>query len=98
MGGSVAIFLLLIVTAYGMSGPLPFHTSTAGAESTHDLLVSYASKDTDNDGLPDWQESLYGTDPNNAHSVNATVTDGEAVTQGLVKARFATATTTKTRR
>jgi len=77
-----------------ISGPLPFHLNKANAESTHDLLVSYAAKDSDNDGLPDWEEALYGTDPNNPHSISATVTDGDAVTQGLVKPKFAGATTT----
>jgi hypothetical protein len=78
-----------------ISGPLPFRFfNTAGAESTHDLLVSYAAKDSDNDGLPDWEEALYGTDPNNPHSVNQTATDGEAVAQGLVAPKFANATTT----
>lgn len=94
IGSSSVLALLLIGTAYATSGPLPFKTSAAGAESTHDILVSYASKDTDADGLPDWQEALYGTDPTNAHSVNPSATDAEAVAQGLVKPKFATATST----
>lgn len=84
-----------MLVALLISGPLPFHLfSTANALSTHDLLVQYAAKDTDADGLPDWEEALYGTDPNNAHTVDATLLDGEAVSQGLVKPKFATATTT----
>lgn len=94
IGGSVVIALVLMATAYASSGPLPFHTNVVGAESTHDILVSYASKDSDSDGLPDWQEALYGTDPNNAHSVSPNLSDSEAVAQGLVKAKFASATTT----
>ena len=86
--------LVLIAGAYAISGPLPFRTSIADAQSTHELLVSYASKDSDSDGLPDWEEALYGTDPNNAHSVNPNQTDREAVAQGLVKTSFATATST----
>ena len=94
IGGASLLSLILIGTAYSLSGPLPFHINKVGAESTHDLLVSYASKDSDGDGLPDWQESLYGTDPNNAHSVNPSVSDADAVAQGLVQPKFATATTT----
>ncbi len=86
--------LFFIVVAVLISGPLPFHLNAANAESTHELLVSYAAKDSDSDGLPDWEEALYGTDPNNPHSVNADVTDGQAVAQGLVKPKFSTATTT----
>lgn len=94
IGGASLLSLILIGAAYSLSGPLPFHINKVGAESTHDLLVSYASKDSDGDGLPDWQESLYGTDPNNAHSVNPSVSDADAVAQGLVQPKFATATTT----
>ncbi|MDB5189560.1 MAG: hypothetical protein JWL82_517 [Parcubacteria group bacterium] len=85
-----------MVVAVLVSGPLPFHLNTVNASSTHDLLVAYAAKDTDADGLPDWEEALYATDPNNAHSVNASLTDSEAVSQGLVKPKFATATSTPT--
>ena len=91
---SCLIAVLLIGTAYVSSGPSFLSAKSVGAESTHDLLVSYASKDTDSDGLPDWQEALYGTDPNNAHSVNASVTDGQAVAQGLVAPKFRNATST----
>lgn len=87
------IALVLIGAAVAFSGPLPFHLTKVDAESTHDLLVSYTAKDSDNDGLPDWEEALYGTDPNNPHSVNQAVTDGQAVAQGLVQPKFATATT-----
>ncbi len=91
---SCLIAVLLIGTAYVSSGPSFLTANRVGAESTHDLLVSYASKDSDSDGLPDWQEALYGTDPQNAHSVNASLTDGEAVSQGLVAPKFKNATTT----
>lgn len=88
-----AIAIVLICTAYAISGPVPF-LKTVNAESTHNLLVTYAAKDSDNDGLPDWEEALYGTDPNNPHSVDPTMTDSEAVTSGKVKPKFNTATTT----
>ncbi len=73
--------------------------NTANAESTQALLKAYAAKDSDSDGLPDWEEALYGLDPNNAHSFSPNVTDGEAVAQGLVKPKFVTqadSTTTAT--
>jgi hypothetical protein len=89
-----AIAVVLIVAAVLISGPLPFHLNRANATSTHDLLASYAAKDTDGDALPDWEEALYGTDPNNAHSFQAGVTDGDAVARGLIKPEFASATST----
>ncbi len=83
-----------VVAAVFLSGPLPFHIGKADAESTHDILVSYAAKDTDSDGLPDWEEALYGTDPTNPHSVSPALTDGDAVAQGLVSPKFSTASST----
>ncbi|MBA3789475.1 hypothetical protein H0X32_03775 [Patescibacteria group bacterium] len=92
--GSLLIVGVFILAAYLFSGPpLSFlKPKAASAESTAALLKAYSQKDTDTDGLPDWEESLYGTDPNNAHSVSQTVTDGEAVAQGLVKPKFNTQT------
>lgn len=85
---SIALSLLvaigLIAGAFLVSSPPP----TVSAENTEELLRAYAEKDTDNDGLPDWQESLYKTDPNNPQSVKAGMTDGEAVEAGLVKPQF----------
>lgn len=70
--------------AYVLSGPNPFFTTRVDAKSSEELLKAYAAKDTDADGLPDWQEALYGTDPVNPNSFSAELTDGEAVAQGLL--------------
>lgn len=76
--------------AYALSGPSIFTSKQAGAESTEELLRAFSSRDADADGLPDWQESLYGTDPNNAHSFSLEMTDGEAASQGLLEPKFRT--------
>lgn len=86
IGGSVIVALLFILGAYVLSSPNLIHT--ADASSIEDALKAYATKDTDADGLEDWREAIYGTDPNNPKSFNGTLTDGEAVEQGLVKPRF----------
>jgi hypothetical protein len=65
-----------------------FTVQTANAASTQALLQAYATKDSDGDGLPDWEEELYGLDPNNSHSFSPNMTDGEAVARGLVKPKF----------
>jgi hypothetical protein len=72
---------------YLSTGPNPFFgmTRIAGAQSSEELLREYAAKDSDTDGLPDWQESLYGTDPMNPESFQAGTKDGEAVAQGLIE-------------
>jgi hypothetical protein len=54
------------------------------AALTDDLLASYVVKDTDSDGLPDWQETLYGTDVNKADTDGDGISDGEAVKRGLL--------------
>ncbi len=79
--------LVLIVGAYFAAHP--FSNTAANAASTDDLLKAYAAKDTDGDGLPDWEESLYGTDPNNPHSVSPSLTDSQAVAQGLATPKYA---------
>lgn len=54
----------------------------ASAETA--LLQAVASKDSDGDGLPDWEETLYGTDPHNPDTFHLGMTDGEAVKKGLI--------------
>jgi hypothetical protein len=84
--GSSVIAVVLVSGAYVLSGPNALHFSwnRVDAASTQELLKEYSVKDSDNDGLPDWQEALYGTDPNNATSNGKGMTDGEAVQKGLL--------------
>lgn len=81
-----ALALLMIVGTYVSTGPNPFFGAgrIAIAQTSEELLREYATKDTDTDGLPDWQEALYGTDPANPESFQAGIPDGEAVAQGLI--------------
>jgi hypothetical protein len=74
--------LLMVGASYLLSGPNFLSNRLANAESTDELLKAYASKDTDADGLPDWQETLYGTDPNKAVSTSFGIPDGQAVAEG----------------
>lgn len=90
---AVRIFIAVLIaagfigTAFYLSGSQSLFSSVT-AQSTEELLQEYAALDTDADGLPDWQESLYGTDPNNPESVESGVLDADAVAQGLVAPRF----------
>lgn len=54
----------------------------ASAETA--LLQAIATKDSDGDGLPNWEEALYGTDSNFTDTFNLGMTDGEAVARGLI--------------
>lgn len=80
--------LLMVGGAYFFTGPNPFG-NVVEAQSAEELLKEYAAKDSDTDGLPDWQESLYGTDPFNPESFQAGIQDGDAVAQGLVQPKVA---------
>lgn len=84
---SVLISAGLIGGAFYLSGDTS--PSTATAESTEELLRAYAKQDTDGDGLHDWQEELYASDPGNPNSLDPVMTDLEAVESGRVAPRFA---------
>lgn len=58
--------------------------STAQASMESALLQAIAAKDSDGDGLSDWEEALYGTSPNITDTFNFGMTDGEAVAKGLI--------------
>ncbi len=96
--GASVIALVFIGGAYLQAGPggILGALNIVNAKTSEELLKAYAAKDTDNDGLPDWQEALYGTDPNNPMSFKAGVTDGDAVAQGLIKPKVQSVTATTT--
>lgn len=75
--------IALIAGAYllvqGVKSP-----SAAQASEESALLAAIATKDTDGDGLPDWEEALYGADPRAIDSFGLGLPDGEAVAKGLV--------------
>lgn len=71
------IGMYLIVRDAG--SPAPVQASTESA-----LLQAIATKDSDGDGLPDWEEALYGADPHSTDSFHLGMTDGEAVSRGLI--------------
>ncbi|MDQ1299693.1 MAG: hypothetical protein QG636_361 [Patescibacteria group bacterium] len=87
IAGASLLAVFMVGGTYLSTGPNPFFgmTRIAGAQSSEELLREYAAKDSDADGLPDWQESLYGTDPLNPESFQAGIKDGEAVAQGLIE-------------
>lgn len=74
--------VVMVSAAYLLSGPNFLTNRTANAESSDALLKAYATKDTDGDGLPDWEEALYGTDPNKAISNSFGIPDGQAAREG----------------
>ena len=88
--------MALIAAAYFI--PHLLATPRAQAGTTDDLLKAIAVKDTDGDGLPDWEEALYGTNPNKVDTFGYGMTDAQAVAKGLIvpKAPTPSATATST--
>ncbi len=73
----------LIVGAYMLARSIEM-PATAQASVETALLQAIATKDSDADGLTDWEEMLYGTDPKNPDTRQLGMTDGEAVAKGLI--------------
>lgn len=67
-----------------------FLPQTKNAEKTgqtpenakRDSIAAEAAKDSDGDGLKDWEEAVWGTDPQNPDSDKDKTTDGEEIAQG----------------
>ncbi len=57
-------------------------TAEASAESA--LLQAIATKDSDGDGLSDWEEALYGTSSTVTDTFKLGMADGAAVARGLI--------------
>jgi hypothetical protein len=76
---SLALIASVVLIARDIDSP---RAARALVES--ELLKAIATQDTDGDGLPDWEEALYGADPNKVDTFGLGISDKEAVAQGLV--------------
>lgn len=79
---SVFIAVALIGGSLYISRNPSAPVAQASAESA--LLNAIATRDSDGDGLPDWQEALYGTDPHTIDTQKLGMSDAEAVAKGLI--------------
>ena len=80
---SASLSIVLIVGAFLLARSVESPNS-ARASTESALLQAIAVKDSDGDGLIDWEEALYGTSPNITDTFSLGMTDGEAVTKGLI--------------
>ena len=78
---SAALVVGAYVVARGASSPRVAEASTETA-----LLQAIATKDSNGDGLPDWEKALYGIPVNSTTTdyFHLGMTDGQAVAQGLI--------------
>ena len=86
---ALALAAGLIVAAWLLSNvstsvARPAAVTAAGTDA---FLQEVASRDSDGDGLPDWEETLYGTDPKRVDSDNDGILDGEAARRGLLSSQ-----------
>jgi hypothetical protein len=88
---SAALVVGAYLLARGIETPALVQASTESA-----LLQAIAEKDSDGDGLADWEEALYGTDTHIPDSFKLGMTDGEAVAKGLVVPKAITTIKTAT--
>lgn len=81
----LAVFLAtgLIIGSYVVARDAE-SPALAQASMETELLEKIAARDVDNDGLSDWQEVLYGTDPRVTDTRNLGMSDGAAVGKGLI--------------
>lgn len=76
---AVVLIAASFMFARGIESPA---LAQASAETAP--LQAIAAKDSDNDGLPDWEEALYGTNPHLTDTFTLGMTDSEAVAKGLI--------------
>jgi len=78
-GFSIALIVGAYLLAHGINTPPRAEASTEAV-----LLQAIATKDSDGDGLPDWEEALYGTDPHTIDTRGLGMSDADAVAKGLI--------------
>lgn len=54
-------------------------TPTAQSQNVRITSTEIVQRDTDGDGIPDWEEYLWGTDPNNKDSDNDGISDADFI-------------------
>jgi len=78
VGLFLAVSLLLFIGFFSKKGALSRISLWGSSES----IVESQAKDTDNDGLKDWEENLYKTDPLNPDTDGDGFIDGEEIDSG----------------
>ena len=85
IGLSIVVALVLIAVAFSFRntvGDEAVNNSDNLSAATSTSFETFKQIDTDKDGLPDWQESLYGTDPKKADTDGDGTPDGEEIKAG----------------
>ncbi len=79
------VFVLIYVVSYVKNKKANISKSVKDIKSINENKVAFntlTEKDSDNDGLKNWEEKMWGTDPNNSDSDGDGTPDGEEVLAG----------------
>ena len=80
---TVVIILILIIINYSKTNTeiYAINSDNIKVETVSKSAWASNSIDSDNDGLANWQETLYGTDPQNPDTDNDNTIDGQEITE-----------------
>jgi hypothetical protein len=84
---ALLVAILMVVGAYFLSPSAEPAIEAANAGVSDDLTKLLADKDSDGDGLKDWEETLWHTDPNNPDTDGDGIPDGVSVDQQIKDAK-----------
>ena len=84
---AAAIFSIAIIAGAYLFARSVNSPRVASASTESELLQAIATRDSDGDGLPDWEEALYGTSSSVTDTFSLGMTDGAAVAKGLIVPR-----------
>ncbi len=69
IGGGLLLIVIIFLIFYLFSKREEYKSKNVSAlQIDHQTVAGLVQTDSDNDGIPDWEESLWGTDPKNPES------------------------------
>lgn len=73
------IVLLITLILFSKRSEPPFENTVNNSRPTRTTELARLNQDSDGDGLKDWEEQIYGTDPNKADTDGDKTPDGEEI-------------------
>ncbi len=77
----IGLSVLAVYFSSARGGPTKIYDKQTASLQVQKEAVENPNLDSDNDGLPDWQEILWKTDPRNPDTDGDKTTDGEEIKQ-----------------
>jgi hypothetical protein len=78
----IAVALIVLAFSFRRSGSYEATNDNSLTVAASSSFEAFKQVDSDHDGLPDWQEALYGTDPKNPDTDGDGTPDGEEIKEG----------------